>query len=547
MRVRLLTKLKPNNYTESCGINVADGWRERNVWYPGRSVRYASKEVTTAQSSAERTEVSRGHRSREVKDRINRSLEYDPERRNEHMGTENKESCSQRDSAERKGYVRAHRSFNRIWKERDSAELDILGKILNKDNLNRAYKRVKANKGAPGVDGMTVEEAFEWLKEHNHELIERIRKGHYTPSPVRRVEIPKPDGGIRKLGIPTVIDRIIQQAMTQQLIPIYEPKFSDGSFGYRPGRSAKDAVQRIKEYAEQGYTRAVVLDLSKYFDTLNHELLVNILRRDIKDERVIQMIKRYLRSGVMENGVVVETEEGSPQGGNLSPLLANIYLNEFDQEFNKRGVPCIRYADDIVLLAKSERASERLLESSTKFLEGTLKLKVNREKSRTVSVFAIRNFKYLGFCFGRNGKGIYVRVHGKSWKKAKDKLRMLTSRSRCGSVVKTMERIKEYMRGWMNYYSMADMKSNIESLNGWLYRRIRMCIWKQWKLPRTRMRKLIGLGVDSHYAATIAYDRKGYWFNAGNKAVNWALSKERLINWGFYDLTTAYQSMHINY
>ena len=547
MRVRLQAKSKPNNYTESCVINEADGWRGRNVWYPGRSVRYAPKGVTTVQSSAERTEVSRGHSSREVKDRINRSLEYDPERRNEHMGTENKESCSQRDSAERKGYVRAHRSFNRIWKERDSAELDILGKILNKDNLNRAYKRVKANKGAPGVDGMTVEEAFEWLKEHNHELTERIRKGHYTPSPVRRVEIPKPDGGIRKLGIPTVIDRIIQQAMTQQLIPIYEPKFSDGSFGYRPGRSAKDAVQRIKEYAEQGYTRAVVLDLSKYFDTLNHELLVNILRRDIKDERVIQMIKRYLRSGVMENGVVVETEEGSPQGGNLSPLLANIYLNEFDQEFNKRGVPCIRYADDIVLLAKSERASERLLESSTKFLEGTLKLKVNREKSRTVSVFAIRNFKYLGFCFGRNGKGIYVRVHGKSWKKAKDKLRMLTSRSRCGSVVKTMERIKEYMRGWMNYYSMADMKSNIESLNGWLYRRIRMCIWKQWKLPRTRMRKLIGLGVDSHYAATIAYDRKGYWFNAGNKAVNWALSKERLINWGFYDLTTAYQSMHINY
>ncbi len=242
--------------------------------------------------------------------------------------------------------------------------------------------------------------------------------------------------------------------MTQQLIPIYEPKFSDGSFGYRPGRSAKDAVQRIKEYAEQGYTRAVVLDLSKYFDTLNHELLVNILRRDVKDERVIQMIKRYLRSGVMENGVVVETEEGSPQGGNLSPLLANIYLNEFDQEFNKRGVPCIRYADDIVLLAKSERASERLLESSTKYLEGTLKLKVNREKSRTVSVFAIRNFKYLGFCFGKNGKGIYVRVHGKSWKKAKEKLRKLTSRSRCGSIRKdhgTYKRIHAWMAELLQY------------------------------------------------------------------------------------------------
>ena len=553
MRVRLPVKLKPNNYTESCGINVADGWRERNVWYPGRSVRYALKEVTTTESSAERTEVSRGHSSQmeqvpfEVKDRINRSLKYDPERRNGQMDAENKESCLQRDSAERKGYVRAHRSFNRIWKERDSAEPDILGKILNKDNLNRAYRRVKANKGAPGIDGMTVEEAFQWLKEHNHELTERIQKGHYTPSPVRRVEIPKPDGGVRKLGIPTVIDRIIQQAMSQQLIPIYEAKFSDGSFGYRPGRSAKDAVQRIKEYAEQGYTRAVVLDLSKYFDTLNHELLVNILRRDVKDERVIQMIKRYLKSGVMENGVVVKTEEGSPQGGNLSPLLANVYLNEFDQEFNRRGVPCIRYADDIVLLAKSERASERLLESSTKYLEGTLKLKVNREKSRTVSVFAIRNFKYLGFCYGKNGKGIYIRVHGKSWKKAKDKLRMLTSRSKCGSIVKTMERIKEYMRGWLNYYRIADMKNNIERLNGWLYRRIRMCIWKQWKVSKTRKRKLIGLGMTEWVACEGAYSRKAYWRMAGSGVLNRALTKERLINWGFYDLATAYQSMHVNY
>lgn len=463
------------------------------------------------------------------------------------MGVENNDSCSQRDSAERKGYVRAHRSFNRIWKERDSAEPDILGKILDKDNLNRAYKRVKANKGAPGVDGMTIEEVQTWLRENQRDLIDRIRRGKYTPSPVRRVEIPKPDGGMRKLGIPTVVDRIIQQAMAQQLMPMYEPLFSDDSFGYRPGRNAKDAILRIKEYAEQGYTRVVVLDLSKYFDTMNHTILVNLLRQQVKDERVIQMVKRYLKSGVMENGVLMETEKGSPQGGNLSPLLANIYLNEFDWEFRRRGVPCIRYADDIVLLAKSERASERLLESSTRYLEEKLKLKVNREKSRTVSVFAIRNFKFLGFCFGKNGKGIYIRVHAKPWKKAKEKLRRLTSRSRCGSVVRTMEKIKVYMRGWLNYYGMADMKSNISALNSWLYRRIRMCIWKQWKLPRTRMRKLIGLGVDSHYAATIAYDRKGYWFNAGNKAVNWALNKERLIRWGFYDLAEAYQSMHINY
>ena len=335
--------------------------------------------------------------------------------------------------------------------------------------------------------------------------------------------------------------------MLQQLMPVYEPLFSDDSFGYRPGRGAKDAIYRIKEYIEQGYTRAVVLDLSRYFDTLNHTILLNLLRKQVKDERVIQMVKRYLKGGVMENGVVTETEEGSPQGGNLSPLLANVYLNEFDWEFHRRGVPCIRYADDIVLLAKSERAAERLLESSTKYLEETLKLKVNREKSRTVSVFAIRKFKFLGFCFGKNGKGIYIRVHGKSWKKAKEKLRQLTSRSKCGSIIRAMERIKVYMRGWLNYYGIADMKNNIESMNGWLYRRIRMCIWKQWKLPKTRKRKLMGLGMPEWVACEGAYSRKSYWRMSNTGVVKRALTKERLINWGYYDIATAYQSLHVNY
>ncbi len=463
------------------------------------------------------------------------------------MGAENKEeSCLQRDSAEHKGYVRAHRSFNRIWKERDSAEPDLLGKILDKDNLNRAFKRVKANKGAPGVDGMTIDETLIFLREHNHEIVDRIKAGHYTPNPVRRVEIPKPDGGVRKLGIPTVIDRTIQQAMAQQMIPIYEPLFSENSFGYRPGRSAKDAIRKVKEYAEQGYTHAVSLDLSKYFDTLNHTILLNLLRRDIKDERVIQMVKRYLKSGVMENGVVVGTEEGSPQGGNLSPLLANVYLNEFDQEYERRGVPCIRYADDIVLLAKSERAANRLLETSTKYLEGTLKLKVNQEKSRVVSVFAIRNFKFLGFALGRNGKGIYVRVHPKSWKKFKSTLRELSSRRRCQSIRPSLEKIKVYARGWLNYYGIASMKNNLDDLNGWLYHRIRMCIWKQWKLPKTKKRNLIKLGIPEYFACMAANSRKGYWRTSNTTTVKRALSKERLIRSGFYDLAIAYQSMHVN-
>lgn len=455
--------------------------------------------------------------------------------------------CSQRDSAEHEGYAKAHRSFNPIWKERNSAQPELLEKILSKDNLNRAYKRVKANKGAPGIDGITVEETGAYLKENQQTIIAKIYKGKYTPDAVRRVEIPKSDGGVRKLGIPTVKDRIFQQAITQQLMPIYEPVFSDNSYGYRPGRCAKDAMKRIKEYAEQGYTHAVSLDLSKYFDTLNHEKLLNLLRKDVKDERVIQWIKRYLKSGVMENGVAMETEEGSPQGGNISPILANIYLNEFDQEYEKRGVKFVRYADDIVLLAKSDRAVKRLLESSTRYLEGTLKLRVNQEKSRVVSVFAIRNFKYLGFTLGKNGKGIYIRVHGKSWKKMKSKLKELSSRSSVQSIRPALEKIKVFMRGWLNYYGTADIKKRIDTLNSWLYHRIRMCIWKQWKLPKTKKRNLMKLGIPEYFAHQAANSRRKSWYVSGMGAVNRALTKERLINSGFYDLATAYQSVHVNY
>ena len=375
--------------------------------------------------------------------------------------------CPQRDSAEHEGYAEVRRSFRSIWKEKDSAQPKLLEKILYKDNLNRAFKRVKVNKGAPGIDGITVDEIGAYLRENQQAIIERIYKGKYTPDPVRRKEIPKADGGMRKLGIPTVKDRIFQRAIAQQLMPMYEIQFSGGSYGYRPGRNAKD-------------------------------------------ERVIQWIKRYLGSGVMENGVVMDTKEDSQQGGNLSPLLANVYLNEFDQEFQKRGVPLVRYADDIVLLAKSERAAKRLLETSTNYLEGKLKLIVNKDKSRVVSVFAIRNFKFLGFVLGRNGKGIYVRVHPKSWKKFKSKLKELSSRRSAQSIRPALEKIKVIYRGWLNYFGIASMKNPIDDINKWLYHRIRICIWKQWKKPKTKMRNLLKLGVSKDLAFKTANSRRGY-------------------------------------
>ena len=349
------------------------------------------------------------------------------------MKAENRgnEGFLQRESVEHQGYTEARSTDRSEGKERDGAS-DLLEAILDRDNLNRAYKRVKSNHGAAGIDGMSVEEALPWIKEHREKLLQSIRDGSYELSPVRRKEIPKPDSGVRKLGIPTVVDRVIQQGI------VWEPQFSDSSYGYRPRRSGQQAIQKVKEYAEAGYRYAVSVDLSKYFDTLNHELLMNLLHRKIQDKRVLRIIKKYLKSGVMENGVVSKTEEGSPQGGPLSPLLANIYLNEFDWEMHSRGVKTVRYADDIVVFAKSKRAAERPLEFSRKYLEGKLKLKMNTEKSKVTSIFAVKEFKFLGFCIGKNGSGIYIRAHRKSLNKAKEKLKLLTKRNRGRNVRRVM-------------------------------------------------------------------------------------------------------------
>ena len=454
-----------------------------------------------------------------------------------------KQSCLQRDSAEHEEYAGVQSVGNREVAEQDGA--DLLEQILSRDNLNRAYKRVKANKGAPGIDGMTIGDALPWLREHREELLDSIRKGKYKPQPVRRKEIPKPDGGVRKLGIPTVIDRIIQQAIAQQLVPIYEPLFSDDSYGYRPGRSAQQAIQKVKQYAEQGYTSAVLVDLSKYFDTLNHELLMNLLRKNIHDKRVIELVKRYLKAGVMENGLRVRTTEGSPQGGPLSPLLANIYLNEYDREMANRGVPVIRYADDIVVLAKSPRAAQRLLESTQRYLEGKLKLKMNAEKSKVVSVFSIRNFKFLGFALGKGKNGVYIRVHAKSLKKARAKLKELTSRSQGRNVRKVMENVKVYIRGWLGYFGIASMRTTMREWDGWLRRRFRMYIWKQWKKPGTRVKNLMKLGMSAWWAHINGNSRKGYWAIAGSGILTHTITNKRLAQAGYYSILDRYESLHL--
>ena len=452
------------------------------------------------------------------------------------------EGCPQKDSAEHEGYAGAQSGGSRKSREADGT--DLLERILSRENLNRAYKRVKANKGAPGIDGMTVEDALPWLREHREELLEQIRSGKYKPQPVRRKEIPKPDGGVRQLGIPTVIDRVIQQAIAQQLTPIFEPKFIDGSYGYRPNRSAQQAIQKVKEYAEEGYTTAVEIDLSKYFDTLNHELLMNMVREEVKDKRVTDLIKKYLKSGVFAEGLLVKTEEGSPQGGPLSPLLANIYLNKYDQEMTRRGVKVIRYADDIVILAKSKQAGERLLESSKRYLEGKLKLKLNAEKSKVVSVYAIRNFKFLGFALGKGKNGIYIRAHAKSLKKAKQKLKELTSRSQGRNVRVVMRNVKVYIRGWLGYFGIASMKTTMQEWDGWLRRRIRMYIWKQWKKPKARVGNLMKLGMPKWKAYRNGNSRKGYWAVAGSGILTHTVTNERLAQAGYCSILDLYESLH---
>ena len=417
----------------------------------------------------------------------------------------------------------------------------LLEKILDRDNMNLAYKRVKANKGSHGVDGMTVDELLPFLKQNGIQIKQSIRKGTYRPKPVRRVEIPKPDGGKRLLGIPTVLDRVIQQAIAQTLTPIYEKEFSEYSYGFRPNRNAHQAVKKCKEYIETGYNWTVDIDLAKYFDTVNHDKLMRLLSETIKDSRVLSLIRKYLQSGVMINGVIVETEEGTPQGGNLSPLLSNVMLNELDKELTKRGLKFCRYADDCNIYLKSRKAAGRVMVSITKFIEQKLKLKVNKDKSTVERPWKL---KFLGFSFYYKKNGVGIRVHPKTVKKLKQKLREITGRSNAMSMWQRMLKLRQAITGWVNYFSIADMGSLAKSLDEWLRRRIRMCFWKQWKKIKTKHDNLVKLGIRNSKAWEYANTRKGYWRISYSPILSRTVTSEYLKKLGLLSIAERYSLVH---
>lgn len=421
--------------------------------------------------------------------------------------------------------------------------MELLEKILEKENLNKAYKHVKANQGAPGVDGITVDEANDFIIQNKEKLLHQMRKRTYKPQPVRRVQIPKENGKMRNLGIPTVFDRIIQQAMVQILSPIFEEQFSETSYGFRPGRCCENAVVKALEYLNDGYEWIVDIDLERFFDTVDQDRLINIIMRTIKDGDVVSLIRKYLSAGVMDKGVIKATEKGTPQGGNLSPLLSNIMLNELDKELEARGLRFVRYADDCIVLVKSEKAANRVLESITKYIEKKLGLKVNAEKSK---ITRPTKTKYLGFSFWKDAKGKWKpKPHLKSYQKIKRKLKQLTCRRISISLDERIKQINYAVRGWVNYFKIANMKNAIQEIDEHLRTRIRVIIWKQWKKASRREKALLKLGVKPDIAHNLANTSKGYQLVAKTDWLKFAINIERLRKRGLTFLSDQYQKVHI--
>lgn len=450
-------------------------------------------------------------------------------------------SAEQKEYAEVSAHLRIAENNDIITDISDgtrSSTNKLMEKILQSNNLNGAYKKVKSNKGAGGVDGMSVDELLSFLKENQKQLVQKIRDGKYKPNPVRRVEIPKETKGeFRKLGVPTVVDRVFQQAITQVLSPIYEEQFSENSYGFRPKRGAHNALKQCRQNVNDGYVYVVDIDLEKFFDTVCQSKLIEVLSRTIKDGRVISLIHKHLNAGVISKGTFEKTEVGMPQGGPLSPLLSNIMLNELDKELERRGHRFVRYADDCMIFCKSKKSAERTLENIMPYIEGKLFLKVNRQKT---NVAHISKVKYLGYSFYRYKEKCRLRVHPKSIAKMKAKLKELTSRSNGWGNEYRALKLTQFIRGWVNYFGLADMKSILSKTDEWLRHRIRCIYWKQWKKVRTKFSNLKKLGVEKEKAWICANMRNGNWYCSGYFVLQTAFNNKKLRELGFLTLTEQY-------
>lgn len=419
------------------------------------------------------------------------------------------------------------------WKKR------LMENILSPSNIKSAIKKVKANRGAAGADGMETQELDSYFAEHQEELTQRILEGKYRPSPVLRVEIPKGKSGkVRKLGIPIVVDRVIQQAIAQKLSPIYEKQFQETSYGFRPKRSAHDAIRKCREYITEGYEYVVDMDLERFFDTVNQSKMVQLLSQTIEDGRVISLIHKYMRAGVMISHRWEETETGVSQGGPLSPLLSNIMLNELDKELQKRNHRFVRYADDAVIFCKSQKSAERTYQKIVPYIEGKLFLKVNREKSK---VCRYTEIKYLGYGF--YFKGNRIRLHPESQTKMKERIRELTRRNTAETEEVIQKRLETYIRGWINYYKLADMKSILQRTDEWMRRRIRAMCLCRWKRPKSKYKMLIKLKVEKNRARRLAYSSKKAWRNAYCTIIHQALGIERLRRMGYPTFSNYYSKV----
>ena len=456
-----------------------------------------------------------------------------------------KEDCPRTVVAEQREYVEVP-AHVRIAEHNDiitdlSAD-SLLRKILSRDNMNEAYRKVKSNRGTGGVDKMSVDELLPYLRKHRLDLLRQIKDGKYKPSPVRRVEIPKEERGkVRKLGIPTVVDRMIQQAIAQVLTPIYEPQFSESSFGFRPKRGAHDALKQCQRYANEGYLYVVDMDLEKFFDTVCQSKLIEVLSRSIKDGKVNSLIHKYLNAGIIRQGVFERSEQGVPQGGPLSPLLSNIMLNELDKELEKRGHKFVRYADDCMILCKSRRSAERTKVSITRYIEEKLFLKVNRAKT---SVAHISQVKYLGYGFYRYKGECRLKVHKKSIVKMRERLRAITNRNKAISNEERPRILGRYVKGWGNYFKLADMKKMLQVTDEWLRRRIRAVYWKQWKKVKTRYKMIRRYNLPDWKVHELANCRKGIWRAA--MMLNQILTNKEIARQGYITLTDYYRQVSEN-